>query len=271
MVKHAHWQDSCACCTHTDQVASDPAPLAECREHLSVKTRFMVRNICCDSEVRLIERIVTPLPGVESISINTFQKICILVHCPHCSAPDFVMAKLNRTGLGAALLGQGNVEIDPVTPTIWDMIRWHSRHLIVEISGFLMLLGLFCSSIPVTGDVFLLLALLVGLCGILPQSVASLQKAEIDISTLVVLAALAAAFQGERADAALVVLLFNLSKVRLCLRCQVFPVYLTMFSICLVTISIILKGGYDHLLISPGRHSKTSKNFLVPCETPFQI
>eukprot|EP00438_Fugacium_kawagutii_P021669 Skav223797 [mRNA] locus=scaffold575:558629:567689:+ [translate_table: standard] len=38
-------------------------------------------------------------------------------------------------------------------------------------------------------------------------------RREIDISTLVIFAALAAAFQGERADAALVVLLFNLSKV----------------------------------------------------------
>lgn len=92
------------------------------------------------------------------------------------------------------------------------MIRWHSRHLIVEISGVLMLLGLLCSGFPVTGDIFLLLALLLGLCGILPQAVVSLQKGEIDITTLVILAALAAAFQGERANAALVVLLFNLSK-----------------------------------------------------------
>lgn len=206
-------QDSCACCTHTEQVELSPTTIGECGNHMSVKTRFIVRNICCDSEVRLIERIVTPLPGVESVSIDTFQKICILVHCPHCTTPDFVMAKLNRTGLGAALLGQGNLEINPVTPTIWDMIRWHTRHLIVEISGVLMLLGLLCSGFPVTGDIFLLLALLLGLCGILPQAVVSLQKGEIDITTLVILAALAAAFQGERADAALVVLLFNLSKV----------------------------------------------------------
>ena len=105
------------------------------------------RNLCCDSEVRLIERIVTQLPGVESVSINTFQKICIMVHCPRCSTPDSVMTKLNRAGLGAALLGQGNLEIHPVTPTIRDMVLSHSRHLIVEISALLMFLGVLCSSV----------------------------------------------------------------------------------------------------------------------------
>jgi len=123
------------------------------------------------------------------------------------------MTKLNRAGLGAALLGQGNLEIHPVTPTIRDMVLSHSRHLIVEISALLMFLGVLCSSVPITGDIFLLLALLLGLCSILPQSLISLQKGEIDISTLVILAALVAAFEGERADAALVVFLFNLSKV----------------------------------------------------------
>lgn len=185
--KTSFMQDSCACCTHTEQVDFAPAPIGECSNHVSIKTRFVVRNICCDSEVRLIERIVSPLPGVESISINTFQKICILVHCPLCTTPDVVMAKLNHTGLGAALLGQGNLEIDPVTPSIWDMIRWHSRHLIVEISGVLMLLGLLCSNVPVTGDIFLLLALLLGLCGILQQSVNSLQKGrDVDVHRLTV-------------------------------------------------------------------------------------
>lgn len=166
--------DSCACCTHTEQVDVSPTAIGDCSEHVIIKTRFVVRNICCDSEVRLIERIVTSLPGVESVSINTFQKICILVHCPNCTSPDVVMAKLNQTGLGAALLGQGNLEINPVAPSVWDMIRSHSRHLIVEVSAVLMLLGL-CS----TGEashIFLLLALLLGLCGILPRSLASLQK-----------------------------------------------------------------------------------------------
>lgn len=205
-------QDSCACCTHTEQVDVDPVPIGECSDHESIKTRFSVRNLCCDSEVRLIERIVTQLPGVESVSINTFQKICIMVHCPRCSTPDSVMTKLNRAGLGAALLGQGNLEIHPVTPTLRDMVLSHSRHLIVEISALLMFLGVLCSNVPITGDSFLLLALLLGLCSILPQSLISLQKSEIDISTLVILAALVAAFEGERADAALVVFLFNLSK-----------------------------------------------------------
>ena len=93
-----------------------------------------------------------------------------------------------------------------------DMVLSHSRHLIVEISALLMFLGVLCSSVPITGDIFLLLALLLGLCSILPQSLISLRKGEIDISTLVILAALVAAFEGERADAALVVFLFNLSK-----------------------------------------------------------
>lgn len=140
--KTSFMTDSCACCTHTEQVdVADvsPTPIGDCSKHVIIKTRFVARNICCDSEVRLIERIVTSLPGVESVSINTFQKICILNHCPNCTSPDVVMAKLNQTGLGAALLGQGNLEINPVAPSVWDMIRSHSRHLIVEVSAVLML------------------------------------------------------------------------------------------------------------------------------------
>ena len=38
--------------------------------------RLSVRNICCDAEVRLIKRIVEPMNGVDSVSVNPFSKIC---------------------------------------------------------------------------------------------------------------------------------------------------------------------------------------------------
>ncbi|CAK9089956.1 unnamed protein product [Durusdinium trenchii] len=207
--KTSFMQDFCACCTHTEQVDDlNPTVIGECLEHLAIKTRFSIRNICCDSEVRLIERIVTPLPGVESVSINTFQKICIAVHCPSCTTPDSIVEKLNRSGLGAALLGQGNMEINPEAPSLRDMFHRHSRQVLVVVSALLLTMGLVGS-----GEVLLLLALVVGLLAILRESLVTLRKGQIDISTLVVLASLAAAMQGERADSALVVLLFNISKV----------------------------------------------------------
>ena len=174
--------------------------------------RFSIRNICCDSEVRLIERIIAPLQGVESLSINSFQKTCIISHCPSCCSPDFIVSKLNGAGLGATLLGQGHLETD-AAPNFREVWQEHARYVIVIISLLLLVLGVLCTGLPVSlGQTFLLLALLLGLCGILRESAVSLMQGNMEISSLVVLAALAAAMQGESADAALVVLLFNISK-----------------------------------------------------------
>ena len=152
-----------------------------------------------------------PAAGVESLSINSFQKTCIISHCPSCCSPDLIVSKLNGAGLGATLLGQGHLEID-AAPNFMEVWQEHARYLIVIVSLLFMLLGLLCT-LPVSLEkTFLLLALLLGLCGILRECVVSLMKGNMEISSLVVLAALAAAMQGQSADAALVVLLFNISK-----------------------------------------------------------
>ena len=94
-----------------------------------VKTKFSIRNICCDSEVKLIKRIVEPMKGVESVSTNPFTKLTVVVHCPVqcCTAPEVILDKLNGAGLGAALLGQNEEDGDNEI----NLIQWcwdHLRH-----------------------------------------------------------------------------------------------------------------------------------------------
>ncbi|CAK9044435.1 Probable cadmium-transporting ATPase (Cadmium-efflux ATPase) [Durusdinium trenchii] len=149
-----------ACCGHA---LPEICSVRGCRPHEVVKTRLSVRNICCDAEVRLIKRILEPLKGVET------------AHCPIpcCLAPEAILDRLNKSGLGAALLGQGAGADDDIIE--FDFLLWfqlHIRHLSVLLSGLLLIIG-----------------------------------------NSVVIATGGAVAQGEMADAALVIVLYNLAKV----------------------------------------------------------
>ena len=191
-----------------------PNTLGRTTSHTIVKSRFSIRNICCDSEVRLIERIIQPLPGVHSVSVNCFQKVCFVEHCsPCCLPPETILGKLNGAGLGAALLGQGGEEISPrqVQGPAW--LRRYARNFAVLAAAICMLASGIVPSMDVSGSLFQILAILIGLPAILWEAHAALKLLQLDVTLLVAIAAFAAASHGEYFDAALVVLLFNLAKI----------------------------------------------------------
>ena len=191
-----------------------PVMLGSSTQHTSVKSRFSIRNICCDSEVRLIERIVSPLPGVQTVSVNSFQKICIVEHCsPCCTTSETILGKLNSAGLGAALLGQGGDEIEPQELQCHQWCRRHARLFVVSAAALCMLVSGVAESAGWRGSPFQIGAIYMGMPCILWDSCAALKKIQLDVAVLVSIAVFAAAWHGEFFDAALVVLLFNLAKI----------------------------------------------------------
>ncbi|CAE7414183.1 HMA2 [Symbiodinium natans] len=191
-----------------------PATVGSCTEHNLVKSRFSVRNICCDSEVRLIERIVQPLPGVQSVSVNSFQKLCLVEHCsPCCTPPETILNKLNSSGLGAALVGQGGDEIHPQQLHGREWCRRYARCFVVLGAALCMVASGLMEGLGRGGATFQLIAVFMGLPGILWESCVALKQLQLDVTLLVSIAVVAAVGHGELFDAALVVLLFNIAKV----------------------------------------------------------
>ena len=188
-------------------------PKKEIREHTLVKSRFSVRNICCDAEVRLIERVVKPLPGVQNVAVNSFQKVCIVEHCsPCCTSAATILAKLNNAGLGAALLGQGGDEISPkLHCRAW--CRRFARPIVVLSTALCMLASGLLQSVGLDGRSLEIVAVCIGLPGILWEAIRGMRQLQLDVTSLVSLSVFAAGWHGEVFDAGLVVLLFNLAKI----------------------------------------------------------
>lgn len=46
------------------------------------KTTFTVLGICCSSEIKLIDRILNHLEGIENVSVNVLAKTATVVHDP---------------------------------------------------------------------------------------------------------------------------------------------------------------------------------------------
>lgn len=188
-----------------------------CRPHEFVKTRLSVRNICCDAEVRLIKRIVEPMKGVDSVSVNPFSKICAVVHCPVacCASPESILEKLNDAGLGAALIGQGSSDddLEEVDYVLW--CQQHARHFSMFLSILLLIIGAVMSALEQTEASYALeiAAICAGMPFILAEAAVNLSKCQIDLAFLVTIATVGAVVQNELLDGALVVTLFNLAKV----------------------------------------------------------
>lgn len=203
-----------ACCGHGQP---ELCSMRGCRPHESVKTRLSVRNICCDAEVRLIKRIVEPMNGVDSVSVNPFSKICAVVHCPVtcCSSPESILEKLNDAGLGAALIGQGSNDddLEGIDYVLW--CQQHARHFSMFLSTILLIIGGVMSTLEQTeaSHALEIAAICVGIPFILAEAAVNLSKCQIDLAFLVIIATVGAVVQNELLDGALVVTLFNLAKV----------------------------------------------------------
>lgn len=191
-----------------------PATIGSQAKHTLVKSRFSVRNVCCDAEVRLIERVITPLPGVQNVAVNSFQKICIVEHCSPCCA-ETILSKLNGAGLGAALLGQEGDEIRKKLQCR-EWCQRYTRYFVVLGTALCMLSSGLVASVGVDGldgSSLEILAVCIGLPAILWEAMRGMKQLQLDVTFLVAISVFAAGWHGEMFDAGLVVLLFNLAKI----------------------------------------------------------
>ena len=131
-----------ACCGHCKESDSELCKAAGCKPHLCVKTKLSIRNICCETEVRLIKRLLEPMNGVESVNTSPFTKTTVVVHCPVpcCSSPEAILQKLNDAGFGAALLGQaGTADASEMS---WLQLSWqHIGNMALLLATTAMLCG----------------------------------------------------------------------------------------------------------------------------------
>lgn len=76
--------------------------------HVMVRTALRVRGLCCESEVRLVEKLLRPMRGLspkDAIDVNVLSKMVYVQHCAaHCCLPpEQIATTLNGAQLGAAL------------------------------------------------------------------------------------------------------------------------------------------------------------------------
>ncbi|RRT72586.1 hypothetical protein B296_00019767 [Ensete ventricosum] len=118
-------------------------------------TTFTVLGICCSSEIKLIDRILNHLEGIENVSVNVLAKTATVVHDP-AKAP-------------ASRIVQ--IESRP----------WPSASVVA--SGALLLVALCSYAFPPLIWIALL-SVTVGVLGMLRRAVAALRRCVLDINVL---------------------------------------------------------------------------------------
>ena len=69
-----------------------------------VKTSLFVGGICCASEVPIIERLLSPLPGVASVRTDVTNKRTYVEHDVALVSPAELAGALNAAGLSSSVL-----------------------------------------------------------------------------------------------------------------------------------------------------------------------
>lgn len=95
---------------------STPVPISASEELVAIEitstttqpqlkvTRIEVTGMCCQSEVTLIERKLSAMPGVGNISINLMTRQVAVTHDAAKTAPEKLVRTLNWSFLGASLV-----------------------------------------------------------------------------------------------------------------------------------------------------------------------
>jgi Cd2+/Zn2+-exporting ATPase len=197
----------CVACTD----APDALP------HVMVRTALRVRGVCCESEVRLIIKLLRPLRGLGEVDVNVLSKMVYVQHCAaHCCLPpELIVCTLNGAQLGAALaLGaRGGADADDLTlreraekasPYAFAALLW----TLLGVGAFGARLGWFS---PGAARAVLVACALLGAA---PIALAAARVAlasrslAVEMKGLMVVATLGALAVGEACDGALIVALY---------------------------------------------------------------
>lgn len=196
-----------ACCSHE---SPEVCKTEGCMPHEAVKTRISVRNICCDAEVRLIDRILKPMKGVEDVKTNALTKLVMVTHCPVdcCASVEHLVDSLNAAHLGATLLSKGEDSAAAARPSATELAKEHAKWLHAGVVWALFIAGTALYQHEGAADITFIVACALGSVPILQKAVRAGRKLRIDMSVLMMLAVGGALGSGEYLEAALVVALF---------------------------------------------------------------
>ena len=182
--------------------AQAAAACTKCTVH--VESVFRVTGMCCAEEVAILERRLTPLAGVDTLSADVLgQKLHIAYDAALLDAARIVDA-VAETGMRAWL--------EHETPVEAPRSDHDARRL--GAAGVALGAGLMVQGLGASGVAMPLFALAIALAGVQPgrKAWASLKRRSLDIHVLMVVAVAGAMLIGEWAEGATVVCLFAVSQ-----------------------------------------------------------
>mmetsp|Transcript_40903 Transcript_40903/g.96257 ORF Transcript_40903/g.96257 Transcript_40903/m.96257 type:complete len:329 (+) Transcript_40903:1731-2717(+) len=190
-----------------------------------VRTALRVRGICCDSEVRLVEKLLRPLRGLsgaDAVDVNVISKMVYVQHCAAvcCLPPEQIAATLNSAQLGAVLALGARGGADAKDRGRCAAIADARQYAFVAALWLLLALGTFGSRLRLLNDESARLPLIAcALLGLAPIAFTILNTAwvgggvAVEMKLLMLVATLGALGVGEDCDAALLVALFGASQL----------------------------------------------------------
>ncbi len=166
---------------------------------------FDVEGLCCADEVRLIDRQLQRLSGVATWRSDTIARRVHVTHDPGVIGQDSIVTAIAGAGMRARVPAAGGQGEGPAPrPWPWAVI----------VAAACTILGLLGSvtGVSALGQVFPLLAVVVGGRAIAARSWVSLRSGILDIHVLMVVAVIGAVALGEFLEAASVVVLFAIAQ-----------------------------------------------------------
>eukprot|EP00252_Welwitschia_mirabilis_P027486 TRINITY_DN9434_c0_g1_i3.p1 TRINITY_DN9434_c0_g1~~TRINITY_DN9434_c0_g1_i3.p1 ORF type:complete len:215 (+),score=1.26 TRINITY_DN9434_c0_g1_i3:61-705(+) len=164
------------------------------------RSSFDVLGICCPSEVPLVERILKPLAGVESVSVNVASKTVTVLHDPLLITSLQIVKALNQARLEASVRVRGELKSSKKWPTPYTIL-----------SGLLLLISLFKFWFDPLKWVALG-AVAAGLPPIVFRGFLALKGRILDIHVLMLIAVAGSIWLGDYLEAASIVFLFTLAE-----------------------------------------------------------
>ncbi len=107
---------TCVTCTNdevTDLLANDAftANAQYSGTKTEAQSKIFVQQICCASEIPMINNIVKPIEGVSDVRVNTTTKIVYVSHDPDKVSAEDIVSALNREKFGAKLKVDGSIAL----------------------------------------------------------------------------------------------------------------------------------------------------------------
>ncbi|KAK3134488.1 hypothetical protein QOZ80_6AG0549830 [Eleusine coracana subsp. coracana] len=163
------------------------------------KSYFDVLGICCTTEVPVIEKLLSPLPGVHKVSVIVPSRTVIVVHDADAISPAQIVKVLNQAKFEASVRAYGSG-----TGKITN--KWPSPY--VMICGVFLSVSLF-EHFWHPLKWFALVAAAAGLPPIILKSIAAARRLSLDINILMLIAVSGAIALGDYSEAGFIVFLFS--------------------------------------------------------------